>query len=253
MIYGLWNAAAGMAANQYRQNIAANNIANIDTIGFKHDVALLRERPVESKENSRYSSFSHELFDRLSGGTQVKPTLNSFEQGPVQLTNRPLDAMIQGKGLFTVQTADGIRYTRNGNFAVNSKGELVTAGEGHPVLDEAGAPITVGPGAEPEIDEQGRVRQGSAVVAKMGVVEFNDIQQLRKTGGNLYTTATNSVLPKPSASQIVPRALEGSTVNPITGMTDMIESSRAFQMNANVLTAMDGTLERLLSGLANFR
>lgn len=252
MVYGLWSSAAGMAANQYRQNIAANNIANINTIGFKHDLAMLVERPVESREDPGAPGiYAHELFDRLSGGTHVAPTTHSFVQGPAIVTNKPLDLMIEGKGFFQVQTADGVRYTRDGRFTVNADGTLVSAAGGRPVLGVGGGTITVN-SHDVQINGQGKVIQDGNVVGTLAVAEFDDVQKLRKQGANLFI-APESVDPRPaSASRIVPGTLEGASIEPVTGLVDLIEASRAFQMNANLVSLQETMIGRAVNEIARF-
>ena len=250
MVYGLWLSAAGMAANQYRQNVSANNIANINTVGFKKDLAMLVERPVESREDGDARRFAHTLFDMLSGGTHVRPTLHSFEQGSIMTTDKPLDAMIQGQGFFQVQTEDGVRYTRAGNFARSSAGLLVTAAGGHAVLDDSGSPISIPPGELPEISADGQIAQGDTVLGTLGIVEFDDLSLLTKQGKNLLAASANAVPRAASASKLVPRALEGSTVDPVKGLVDLIEASRAFQLNANMLSLQDTTLGRAVNEIA---
>jgi len=252
MVYGLWLSAAGMAANQYRQDVAANNLANIETIGFKHDLALLSERPVESREDGDTILHRHALLDLLSGGTRVTPTVHSFEQGPAQVTNQPLDAMIQGSGFFQVETADGPRYTRDGRFAVDPAGRLVTVAGALPVLDQAGQPITVAAGQRPEIDHRGRIKQGETVAATLGVVEFDDLAKLRKQGASLFVATGDAAARSATSSQVVPRTLEGSTIDPITGLVGMIEASRAFEINANMISLQDSTMGRAANDIARF-
>ncbi len=241
-----------MAANQYRQNVAANNIANINTVGFKRDLAMLVERPVESQEDGDARMFAHALFDRLSGGTHVTPTVHTLEQGPIITTNKPLDVMIQGKGFFQVRTEEGVRYTRAGHFTRSDDGTLLTAAGGHAVLDDSGSTITIPPGEEAKITSTGQVVQGDTVLGIVGVVEFDDLSALRKQGKNLFVATGNAVPQAASASKIVPGALEGSTVDPVNGLLDLIEASRAFQMNAKLLSLQDATIGRAVNEIARF-
>ncbi len=242
-----------MAANQYRQNVAANNVANINTVGFKHDLAMLRERPVESQEDADAARYAHSLFDMLSGGTQVSPTYHAFTQGPVMTTNKPLDVMIDGAGFFGVQTQDGVRYTRAGNFARSNEGLLVTSAGGFPVLDGGGGTISIpGDGGKVEITSGGQLKQDEAVLGTLGVFEFDDLSLLHKQGKNLFQAMNNATPRAPTDSVIVPGALEGSTMDPVNGLVDMIEASRAFQMNANMLSLQDTTLGRAVNEIARF-
>jgi flagellar basal body rod protein FlgG len=252
MTYGLWLSASGMAANQYRQNVAANNLANVDTVGFKHDLATLIERPVESREDADAAVHANLFFDRLGGGTFVKPTRHAFVQGPAMPTGQPLDAMIEGSGYFQVDTPDGVRFTRDGRFTVSADGRLVTVAGGHAVLDQAGAPMAVVPGGPAAVlDSEGRFKQGDIEIGRLGVAAFEDESLLRKTGANLFTP-TGDARPRTIDARIVPGTLEGSTVDPIDGLTDMIEITRSFEINANMLRAQEQSLGRLLTEVARF-
>lgn len=253
MTYGLWLSAAGMAANQYRQNVVANNLANSETIGFKHDLATLIERPVESREDADAAMHTSLFFDRLGGGTFVKPTRHVLVQGPAMPTGQPLDVMIDGPGYFQIATPDGVRYTRDGRFTVDSGGRLVTVAGGHAVLDEAGAELVAAPGGvRPAVDAQGRLRQGETLIGRLGVVAFADESLLRKTGANLFVAADDAAQPQPAAARLVPGTLEGSTVDPVSGLTQMIEITRSFEINANMLRAQEQSLSRLVSEVARF-
>ena len=214
---------------------------------------MLVERPVESREDGDARQFAHAMFDMLSGGTHVAPTIQTFEQGPVMATGKPLDVMIKGEGFFAVQTDEGVRYTRDGNFARSSEGFLVTAAGGHPVLDGGSGTITIpADGGKAEITSAGELKQGDAVIGTLGVVEFDDLSLLMKQGKNLYAAAANATRRAASDSEIVPGALEGSTMDPVKGLVDMIEASRAFQINANMISMQDTTLGRAVNEIARF-
>lgn len=239
MTYGLWLSAVGLQTSQYRQAVLANNLANADTVGFKHDVAVIRERPVEADEDGHHR-FAHKLLDDLTGGSLVAPTYTAFAQGAIEPTSRPLDVAIDGAGFFTVRAAGQTRYTRDGRFAMDATGRLVMAANGRPVLDANGQEITLitGDGAPPpRIDGQGRIRQGQQVVGRLGLVDFADKQRLRKIGGNLYD-ANGEPTVNASAS-LRPEAVERSTLAPVEGLASMIEAARAYQLNATMISLQD--------------
>ncbi len=252
MVYGLWLSAAGMAANQYRQNVASNNMANINTVGFKHDLAVLQERAVEAASHGDGLMYGHAVLDWLSGGTHVTPTVHSFEPGPTMTTHRPLDAKIDGPGFYRIATPAGERYTRDGRFALDAGRRLVTVAGGHAVLSDGGGEIVAGPGAPPEIDEGGRVRQGETVLATLGLVEFNDRSLLRKQGGNLFLATAGAAAAPARDSRITPRALEASNIDPVDGLVDMIEASRGFEINANLVSLQDAMIGRAVNEIARF-
>ncbi len=187
--YGLWLGATGMKVNDHRQAILTNNLANANTTGFKHDLAMVMQRPVESRESADGLNFKHSVLDEMAGGVNVRSSYHSFRQGPIERTGKPLDVAIDGDGFFSVSDGTATRYTRDGEFARNAAGELVlAAGNGSwKVLSEDGAPIALSNTGEPvSIGANGSVREGKVEVAKLGVVNTDTKQSLRKVGENLF-------------------------------------------------------------------
>ena len=244
MTYGLWLSAAGLQVNEYRQSIWANNLANANTTGFKHDLAVIQERDVESRAAAGGGRFAHPVLDSLTGGTWVRPTIHTFERGDFERTNNPLDLAIEGDGFLSVSDGQDTRHTRDGRLTLNRGGELVlVAGQGRwRVLDDGGTPIRVDPAGEGkiEISADGMIRQGGEEVARLGVVEFADPSQLTKVGANLYRNHAGAAAPSPS--RIRSGYLELSTVNPVNGLAKMIEVARAYEVNANLISLQDQTI-----------
>ncbi|NOT00807.1 MAG: flagellar hook basal-body protein [Phycisphaerales bacterium] len=243
MTYGLWLSTAGLQVNEYRQAVLANNLANADTVGFKHDLAVMQERPVESAAGGD-ARFGHRILDGMTGGTWVRPTVHTFERGEFEQTGNPMDVAIDGDGFLSVSDGDETRYTRDGRMTMNPGGELVlTAGEGRwRVLDDGGEPVIVDSttGGAIEVSDDGTIRQGGAAIGKLGVVGFADRNQLSKVGGNLYRNAG----PQPTAVAARVRSghVERSTVNPVAGLAKMIEAARAYELNARMISLQDQTI-----------
>ena len=122
--YGLWLSAAGMKVNEHRQTILANNMANANTTGFKHDLAVVRQRLIASEARGNGATATHSVLDGLSGGVQVEATFHSFVQGRIEKTGRPLDIALHGDGFLTVSDGENTRYTRDGQLTTNAVGEL---------------------------------------------------------------------------------------------------------------------------------
>jgi flagellar basal-body rod protein FlgF len=244
MTYGLWLSAGGMQVNEYRQSIVANNLANVDTVGFKHNLAVIHERRMESAANSADAAYSNALLDAMSGGVWVRPTYTSFTQGGLEETGRALDLALEGDGFFTVTDGENVRYTRDGRFVLDSDGVLrASVGDGrYRVLDTAGQPIrldrTLG---EPAIGRNGAVSQNGEPVAQLGLADFADRDMLRKTGGGMFENvgADDAVRANP---QVHAGYVERSTMDAISGMVDMIEVSRAYELNAQMVSLQDTTL-----------
>jgi len=230
-----------MRANEYRQNTVANNLANVDTTGFKHDILVFAQRPVQSRVSPGQMRLTEPVLDGMSGGITGGPTYHAFEQGSLDATGRDLDVAIDGDGFLPVLDGDQVRFTRDGRMTFNAAGELVlAAGEGRlRVLDEAGLPIRRHEGGDKVmITEGGAVQQGpNVVLGHIGLTSFDDLNHLRKVGKNLFTA--DGATPIPAHGQFVPQTLEHSTFDPVQGLMSMIEVQRAYQLNATVLTLQD--------------
>ncbi len=238
--YGFWLSAAGMKVNEHRQAVHANNMANSNTTGFKQDLAMVMQRDIESVENAGGLRFKHPTLDRLAGGLNVRQSTIDFSQGPVENTRKPLDVAIQGEGFFSVRSGDETKYTRNGEFTVNKESELVmSGGDGKwRVLGEDGSPITItSEGGPVRIGDDGTIRQGINVVAKLGVFTPKDESALRKVGENIFD-ATDTDMSAISGS-VRSGAIEGSNFSAIKGLSSMIEATRAYQLNATMIQLQD--------------
>ncbi|MGQ9649163.1 MAG: flagellar basal-body rod protein FlgF [Phycisphaerae bacterium] len=252
MVYGIYQSAAGMIVNQYRQAVLANNLANLDTVGFKHDMTVVRERKVETAEDVLSGRLSDRILDRMTGGSLVAPTVTSFRQGEIQVTGRDTDVAIEGNGFFAVSDGTKTRYTRDGRFSINKEGLLVTAG-GRPVLDDRGKTISVPQTAQGRIriDEDGSVRSGGEAFARIGLVDFADRASLCKVGSNMFEAVGAQ------AEAVSPRlrtnSLELSTVDPTKAMVAMIEVSRAYEINANLVSMADTTLSRAVNDIGRIQ
>ncbi|UCE58582.1 MAG: flagellar hook basal-body protein [Phycisphaerales bacterium] len=238
--YGLWLSAAGMQVNDHRQALLANNMANINTTGFKHDLAVVTQRQIESRALAGGQQFAHKVLDEISGGVNVRPSYHSFAQGAIEHTGRPLDVAIQGDGFLAVSDGAVTRYTRDGELARNRDGELVmVAGEGRwKVVSEGGSTILLAEEGGPvRISADGTVRQGNTVVDKLGIVSIEDKQSLRKVGENLFEDPLGMM--EPIEGQLVSEARERSTFDPMHGLVSLIETSRAYELNASMVKLHD--------------
>lgn len=253
MLYGIYQSAAGMQVNELRQAVTANNLANVDTVGFKQDLTAIRERLVESVEDLRNPSWSDPILDRMTGGLLASPTRTDFTQGMLSETGNRLDVAIDGDGFLTVQDGDEVRYTRDGRLVVSRAGELVTAAGGHQVLSTNGIPIVIPHGLENavRIEASGMVRAGDRTLGQISVVGFEDQDALVKTGGNLFRAVTGEPLAVEANLRI--GFTEASTVHPTREMVNMIQVARAYEMNATLAGLADSTLGRAVNDIARIR
>lgn len=247
MIYGLYQSAAGMLVNEYRQGVIANNLANAETPGFKRDLALFAERRPAREAGTRAGA-SHELLDPLSGGIWLAETRTDFSPGSFQNTGNPLDVALDGPGFILVRSGERTLATRDGRFVQDAQGNLVSAADGAAVLGDGGQPLRLNPrGGEAVIDEDGRVFQDRALVGRIAVVDYADYDGLRKVGAGRFDTGGQQASRPPT--RVAQGYVEQSGVQAVRELVQMIEASRAYQLNASLLTLQDQTTGRLVNSL----
>lgn len=245
MIRGLYTAASGMVAQQKRLDTIANNMANVNTAGFKRDEAVLESFPqlLLSRLNDPGVPGADKNLRPLVGGVgtgaRLQAVLPVFTQGPLRLTEAPLDVAIAGAGFFAVQGPNGEAYTRNGAFQLDEQGYLVTSA-GYQVLGQNG-PIRVQPGSKVVIDEQGQVTANGQPVDRLRVVTFADPQALEKLGDSLFQGNGATVVTDPV---LRPGFLEQANVNPVLEMVNMISAMRTYEAGQKTIQAEDQLLEK---------
>ena len=248
MPYGLYISAEGAQVQSKRLDVIANNIANVDTVGFKRDLAVMQSRYAEAVQRGMASPGDGTIND-VGGGVQFRQTVTDFSQGPLKKTGNPSDVALQGDGFFVVQKGQERLLTRAGNFRLTATGDLVTQ-QGYPVLGEGNSPIKVSPTAGPwEVDSSGNVSQGDTR-QELQIVKPASLGDLVKSGENLFRPHAD-VRPVAAGERAVSGGyLEMSAVQPTTEMTTMIETSRLIEANLNVMKnhneMLQGLIERVL-------
>jgi flagellar basal-body rod protein FlgF len=248
MIYGMYQSAAGMLVNEYRQDVLANNLANAETVGFKRDIATFAQR-LRASEAGRRHGPTNDLMEALSGGVWLAQTATDFSEGAFVRTDNPLDVALAGPGFLRV-AAQGREYlTRDGRLMMSPDGWLISAADGATVLGQAGQPIRVNPrGGEVSIDENGRITQGNIRVGRLGVVDVRNYETLRKAGAGRFFADDVELAPAPA--KVISGVTESSGVEPIQELVTMIEASRAYQLNAQMLSLQDQSAGRLINVVA---
>jgi len=259
MIRGWYIGASGMNAQQDRLDAISNNLANVDTTGFKKDIAvsksfselLLRRNAAEGVYETPFGSGdSRPIIGKLGLGVETNELFTDFEQGSFKSTDTDTDFALSGKGFFTVDTPNGERYTRNGNFFVGKEGILETK-EGYPVMGENGL-INVG-----EIDfyvnEDGIVlsQEDNSVIDRLKIVRFDNERYLAKQGSSLWTANDITGAAHIAEGDERPRVMQGytetSNVNIVNEMVQMIEVNRAYEANQKTIQTEDGMMDTLWS------
>ncbi len=236
MLPGLYVSANGMRARILQQEITANNVANLNSPGFKREVANLQEL---------YSSLPGKQLPVL--GLEAK---TDFSPGSLQRTGDPLNLAIEGRGFFTVETAQGVRYTRKGDFSLNAEGLLVTQ-EGDPLLGENGPIVVDGTGVT--IDSQGKVFVDGRLVDRLLISDFDLPYPLRREGRGLFSPLGERRAKRVENPRILQGYLEASNVAPAKEMIELISLLRLYEANGKAILLQDQTLSRAVNDLGKIK
>ncbi len=232
----LYMAASGAANHQVKMDVLANNLANINTTGFKRELAVFRELalPGSSVASENPPSAPENAYRHLS--TIPVRTYTDHSPGAFTHTGGNLDLALEGKGFFCIKTPSGEQYTRKGEFRI-SEGGLLTTMEGHPVMSERGE-INI-EGGKPWIDEKGNITVNGANVNTIKVVEFDNLKDLHRVSDNLFEARDQVRRPRLADETLVQQGyLEKSNVNPVAMMTEMITVLRCYQSYQKAIHAM---------------
>lgn len=251
MIRGLYTSGLGMTAQMKSLDVISNNLANVNTTGYKKDKSIVSSFPemLMSKMNDRDKfSAAAKPIGNVSLGVQVDEIYTNFSQGAFKKTDDQFNLAIQGDGFFTVTTPNGEeRYTRDGSFIIDSSGQLKTQ-DGNFVMGEAGV-VTLGEeflsqAHETFIDGTGRILVDDRYIDTLNIVDFEEKSQLNKIGGNLYEGAGNAI---PFNGRIMQGFLESANVNPVTAMVDLITVSRTYEANQKMIQVHDGLMGKAVN------
>lgn len=222
-------------------NVIANNLANMNTTGFKGEKMMFVEHLVRSRGGATIGG------DKLSYVRDVA-TARDVSEGEFKKTGNPLDLAIHGDGFFAIGTPAGERYTRNGNFQMDGEGQLVTR-NGDPVLSDGGQPFFLSPeDTSIDIARDGTVSTENGVLGKVGVVTFANKQDMRLIAGGLYSSRQQATqVEDPTISQGM---LEGSNVQPIVEMTRMIEVHRSYASAKKFVEKEDERIRQMVKEFA---
>jgi flagellar basal-body rod protein FlgG len=251
----LWISKTGLSAQDTRLATISNNLANASTVGFKKDRAVFEDLMYQVKRQpGAQSSQDTQLPSGLQIGTGVRTvsTQKVFDTGNMEVTDRSLDAAINGRGFFQVQLPDGnIGYTRNGQFHMDNAGQIVTA-SGNPIIPSITIPegslgVTIGE------DGTVTVRDSTGQQANVGAFELADFinpSGLLAMGENMFTETAASGAPQVGTpalngiGSVLQNTLESSNVNVVEELVNMISTQRTYEMNSKVISTADQMLQQ---------
>ena len=263
MIRGWYTGASGMNAQQNRLDAISNNLANVDTAGYKRDIVVSKSFPellirrtnadgVYQIPNGMGSADAAPVIGKLGLGVETNESYIDFTQGSFKLTNTSTDIALSGKGFYTIETPNGERYTRNGDFFIGKEGILETK-DGYPVLGENGI-IKIE-------NDRFMVNQDGVILSEDGeeidrfkVVRFDNERYLQKMGESLYST--NDIAGPAHIAEgnerpvFIQNYSETSNVNVVNEMVQMIEVNRAYEANQKTITSEDSMMGTLWQKVA---
>lgn len=217
-------------ALQRQMDVVANNLANINTSGFKGEQILFDQylMPVAKDKDFTYP-------DQPLHYVEDWATIHDMSNGAITLTGNPLDVALNGEGFLTVSTPAGDRYTRSGSLQINSEGVLVDIA-GNPVLGDGGEIRFDDSDTDITISPTGAVSTNNGTKGRLQVVEFESPEELQRDGNNLYSGGTPIAA---TATRVTQGAIERSNVSGVAEMTEMIRVSRAYESIANQMNKQD--------------
>lgn len=222
-------------------DVAANNIANADTAGFKVERVMLEA----DTSNTTYHMDGPDRVAFVEDWAMGR----DFSQGRLENTGRPLDLALDGEGFFTIETPAGERLTRDGKFTMNEQGDLVT-GRGDRVLDDIGQPIRFDPEAGPvQIDPTGQIFQAGLPGQRVGVTRFEQLGLLEKVGDNMFSAPEDAERLLDNLPTINQGFIEQSNVRPIVEITRMMEVSRAYTSVSKMINDTDELARKAIERL----
>ncbi|ADU65174.1 flagellar basal-body rod protein FlgF [Desulfurispirillum indicum] len=253
MVNGLYTSASGMVLQSRKLDASANNLANVNTVGFKKDIISVDNFRAKSTTREE-DAWRRTLFNETINNTHNIAKIHvDHSQGALHQTGNSLDVGINGNAFLVVDTPFGERYTRGGNLQIDSEGRLTTK-EGYPLKaaleeDDAEGPahIFLPEASDIIINAQGEIFVDEEFIATLSLVRFEDERDLRKVGFNQLARVSADVEAYPAEHfELHQGYLESSNVNIVREMTDMVELNRSFSAYQKMISSIDETVSTLL-------
>ena len=256
----MWVAKTGLDAQQTRMNVISNNLANVNTTGFKRDRAVFEDMLYQNVRQAGGQTDANSQAPTglmLGTGVRVVATEKIHSQGNMVTTQNPLDLAIAGGGFFQIAQADGtLAYTRDGGFKLSNTGQLVTSSGAllQPAITvpQNASALTVGRDGTVSVELTGG---GNQVLGQIQIARFVNPSGLQSLGQNLMRQTPASGAPQVlvpgqgGAGSILQGSMEASNVNVVEEMVSMIETQRAYEINSKAISAVDGMLKYINNNL----
>ena len=261
MNQALWIAKTGLDAQQTRMAVVSNNLANVNTTGFKQGRAVFEDLLYQNVRQSGGQSSQDTMLPSgmsLGTGVRVVATEKLFTQGSVLQTGNSLDVAISGRGFFQILKPDGdLAYTRDGTFQINDQGELVTS-SGYVVqpgitIPDSAQSITIGSDGTVSVKLPGQT--APTQVGTLETVDFINPVGLQPVGENLFIETASSGTSQGGTpglnglGSLIQGSLEGSNVNVVSELVNMIETQRAYEMNSKAISTSDQMMQYVNNNL----
>lgn len=245
MIRGLYTAASSMNVLEKKTNIRSNNLANVNTNGFKKSEGVTSSFPEMLLSRIEAGKADQEVGE-LSTGAYMEQSFKDMSQGTFQRTDNSLDFAVEGEGFFVIETEAGERYSRDGNFTINADSELVTQ-SGNYVLNNEGERIQLIPDQDFRVSADGQITFNNGLQgSQIALVNFEDQSELLQEGDNLYTAQEGAAVLESDAG-IAQGYLESSNVEIVEEMAKMIKTTRHYESNQKVISGIDETLNKVIN------
>lgn len=247
--------SSGALTSMYRLDALTNNLANVNTVGFKPHTPYTRQRDVARIEDNLPLMDSNLLLEQLGAGVQLAPTRIEFSQGSLTQTGNALDVAFSGDGFLAVEgEASGdtaaFNLTRDGRLALDVSGKLVMSSSGRPVLDVAGQAIRLSDSADVKIGPDGRISQDGVEVAQLRLVDVPDRSRLTKAGEGLFRMTNDAVEGLRTATgQLKQGMVEDSSVNEISALMQVQSAAGDVRMNLEMIGYHDQLMDRAINRL----
>ena len=248
MLRGLYTAATGMVVQEMRQETISNNLNNANTPGYKRDEPLLKSFPETLLW--QIGNGQKQLIGGLPSGSMVDQVVTEHDPGIVERTGRPLDMALEGDGYFSLETPNGIRYSRNGHFQRTKDGYLVNE-MGFYALGSSGR-IKLS-SEDITVDEYGKISIDGQMVAELDIRSFDNPETLLKEGNALFKASDNTRETTDASINVLQKSLEKSNVNLVKEMVNMMNVVRTYESNQKVIQAYDRVMEMSAKEIGSLR